>query len=132
MQRNINLTVKEVVAMEILWKNCPLSASEIVENSDVVWAEKTIFAALRSLQNMGMVYVESTRKPQGQRKIIQLYAPSITKAEYFLQLLTSDSIYNENILPMMFQGLIRGSLQQETVDAIHEIIHQEKGDGDWK
>ena len=120
------LSNKERVIMVCLWENSPLSSTEIVEKSEITWADKAIFATLRKLQDKRLIRTESVKKEQG--KPIRMYYPSLTTGKYLESMLTDNLIYDERHLPTIIQSLLRFKLKKSTIDELYEIIEQAKSE----
>ena len=116
-------TKKELEIMKCLWNKSPLSCDEILEsNSEINGSEKSVHELLRILQKKNMVYIAETRPAK--RKPIQLYAPTITSIEYMEQEITSNSMFDLDTLPFLFQSLIKKVQKKETMNEIYEIVEK--------
>ena len=75
----VQISAAEAVVMEILWRNHPLAADEVVAAlADRDWAEATVKTLLNRLLNKGAIGAEK----DGRR---YLYSPQVAREDWVLE-----------------------------------------------
>ncbi len=89
----VQISAAEAVVMEILWRNHPLAADEVVAAlADRDWAEATVKTLLNRLLNKGAIGAEK----DGRR---YLYSPQVAREDWVLE-------ESRGLLDRLFDGRV--------------------------
>ena len=89
----VQISAAEAVVMEILWRNHPLAADEVVAAlADRDWAEATVKTLLNRLLNKGAIGAEK----DGRR---YLYSPRVAREDWVLE-------ESNSLLGRLFDGRV--------------------------
>ena len=89
----VQISAAEAVVMEILWRNHPLAADEVVAAlADRDWAEATVKTLLNRLLNKGAIGAEK----DGRR---YLYSPQVAREDWVLE-------ESNSLLERLFDGRV--------------------------
>ena len=114
----VQISAAEAVVMEILWRNHPLAADEVVAAlADRDWAEATVKTLLNRLLNKGAIGAEK----DGRR---YLYSPQVAREDWVLEESRGllDRLFDGRVAPLVAHFSEQRKLSREDVEALRKLI----------
>jgi len=125
MSNKQNVSPAELKVLEILWKNSPLSASQIVNDlkDDVSWHSRTVKSLITRLLKKGAI----AHKQDGNR---YLYYPKLKKNDY-LQITSRSLIhrlFGGKISPLVAHFAKQEKISKEDIQELKAILQELESD----
>ncbi len=119
----LHLTKSEKEIMEIFWaENRPLSRSFIMDHAPhKSWRNSSIHILLNSLLEKGVIKIVGFE--QTGRRIARTFAPTVDKAEYYTQWITSAENFETIQIPEIIKLLLKDA-DYETVYASQKAVEE--------
>ena len=124
----MNLTKSEAEIMETFWnENRPLSRAYLIKHATHQnWKNTSIHILLNSLLEKGAIEIVGFE--QTGRRIARTFAPTIGRAEYYTQWITSKDSFCQDLIPEMVSRLLEDA-SPLVVQQVQEIVNNMEGDG---
>ena len=116
----VQISAAEVVVMEILWRNHPLAADEVVAAlADREWAEATVKTLLNRLLNKGAIRADK----DGRR---YLYSPLVQRDAWLLEESSSliERLFDGRVAPLVAHFSERSKLTKKDIAEIRALIDE--------
>lgn len=119
----LHLTKSEKEIMEVFWaENRPLSSAFIMDHaSHKSWRNSSIHILLNSLLKKGAIEIAGFE--QTGRRVARTFACTISRTEYFSQLLTSAENFEVIQIPQIIKLLLKDA-DYETVYASQRAVEE--------
>lgn len=122
-----NISDAEWQVMQVLWKESPLTAAEIIDkiNPETNWSRKTVHTLIRRLVKKKVVGLQKSNPYQYYPLFEEEYCKK-KETKTFL-----DKVYNGSLQLLMANFLKNEKLSKKEVDQIKNLLDKNK-DGDHK
>lgn len=107
--------------MSVLWKNSPLTKSQIQDCGD--FPRTSLYRALNSLLSKGYIHIAGDVLDKNVKS--RLYEPSISEEELDVMLAKSSQV-NKKSIPLIISALIEDTDDKELIEELEEIIRRKK------
>jgi BlaI family penicillinase repressor len=123
MKKKVSLTDSEWQIMQLLWKNAPLTITQIEKElkDKTGWSKHSIISFLKRMLTKGVITVEETGKA------IQFY-PAAEQEETYIEETKSflSKLYGGSIGLMMSSMVDRAELNEEEIEELIDILNKSK------
>ena len=128
----MNFTKSEAEIMETFWnENRPLSRAYLIKHATHQnWKNTSIHILLNSLLEKGAIEIVGFERTG--RRIARTFAPTIGRAEYYTQWITSKDSFHEDLIPEMVSRLLEAaspSIVQQVREIVNNIETSQEGAG---
>lgn len=116
----IQISAAEAVVMEVLWRNHPLAADEVVATlAGRDWAEPTIKTLLNRLLNKGAISAEK----DGRR---YLYSPQVAREDWVLEESSSllERLFDGRVAPLVAHFSQHRKLSRDDVAELRRLLEE--------
>ncbi|KRG87762.1 beta-lactamase [Stenotrophomonas daejeonensis] len=116
----IQISAAEAVVMEVLWRNHPLAADEVVAAlAGRDWAEPTIKTLLNRLLNKGAISAEK----DGRR---YLYSPQVAREDWVLEESSSllERLFDGRVAPLVAHFSQHRKLSRDDVAELRRLLEE--------
>lgn len=116
----VQISAAEVVVMEILWRNHPLAADEVVAAlADREWAEATVKTLLNRLLNKGAIRADK----DGRR---YLYSPLVQRDAWLLEESSSliERLFDGRVAPLVAHFSQHQRLSRDDVAELRKLLEE--------
>ena len=116
----VQISAAEAVVMEILWRNHPLAADEVVAAlADRDWAEATVKTLLNRLLNKGAIRAEK----DGRR---YLYSPMVKREDWVLEESRGllERLFDGRVAPLVAHFSEQRKLSRKDIAELRQLLEE--------
>lgn len=127
MHKASKITEAELYVMKALWRNSPLTASEIIDElkEETEWNPKTIHTLISRLVSKGVVEVRKNQQPHRYIPLVTEYEYRCVQTESFV-----NQVYNGSIHHLVVNFIKEERLTKEELDELKSLLDGYEGRGD--